>query len=193
MKPHLVVHLSALGFGRALLAAGLGCALSALPMASLSAADPGGTGKLTDKEVAFLEDAGRGNVAEIQLAELALKNGQSPEVKTLALKTIRNRTAANARLSAVAGRNNVGFPPQVTAKEKAFYTRMAQLHGELFDDAYLKHTTLNNADDMAECRKAKGEVKDSRLEAYANRAEPMMEEHHQEAGGVKAEIDKKKK
>ncbi len=156
----------------------------------LNTAKPGGTVKLTDKEVGFVKEAGAGNAAEVKMGELALKNAESQEVKDFAQMMIKDHAAANEDLSVVAKNHNINFPPDAPEKEKALGKKMLDVKGKAFDEAYVKHAVKDHTDDVAEYKKAKSEVKDEKLVEYVAKTTPIIEGHLAEAKKLEASMKK---
>ena len=198
------------------LSAGVGCALALSPVAAraqddtdskkteaskpqptdpveskkgqLNQADPGGTVKLTSKEVAFVKEAGAGNAAEIKMGELALKNADSQDVKDFAQMMIKDHSQANDDLSAVARNHNIDFPPDAPEKEKELGKKMLDVKGAAFDKAYIKHAVADHEKDVAEYKEAKKEVKDKKLVEYVDKTIPVVEGHLKDAKAIEAKM-----
>lgn len=155
---------------------------------ALNQANPGGTVKLTSTEVAFVKEAGAGNAAEVKMAELALKNAESQEVKDFAQMMIKDHTQANEDLAAVAKNHNITFPPDAPAKEKALGKKMLDVKGKAFDKAYVKHAVADHTKDVADYKKAAGEVKDEKLVEYVQKTTPIIEGHLDAAKKLEASM-----
>ena len=178
-----------------MLALGLGCALASLPLAVASAQDSSSTSarttgpvdatksaserpKLSGDEQTFMMKAGAGNAAEVKLAELAEKNGESKGVKDFAQKMITDHTKANKDLAMVAQRQQItDFNPEPSADDKALYEKMSGLKGKEFDDAYIKNAVEDHTKDLADYKQAHNDVSSKDLLAYVNKVEPVVAEH----------------
>ena len=156
----------------------------------LNQADPGGTVKLTSTEVAFIKEAGAGNAAEIKMAELALKNAESQDVKDFAQMMIKDHSEANDDLTVVAKNHNIDFPPDAPEKEKALGKKMLDVKGAAFDKAYMKHAVEDHTQDVADYKKAEKQVKDKKLVEYVNKTTPVIEGHLKMAKEVDAKVKK---
>ena len=206
-------------FTRALwLSASVGCALALLPVAvhaqssdtkkteasqpqptdpveskkgELNQANPGGTTKLTDTEVTFIKEAGAGNAAEVKMAELALKNAESQDVKDFAQMMIKDHSQANDDLAVVARNHNITFPPDAPEKEKELGKKMLDVKGEAFDKAYVMHAVKDHTKDVADYKKAGKEVKDGKLVDYVTKTTPIIEAHLKAAKELEAKMTKK--
>ena len=182
-------------FTRSMLALGLGCTLAALPLGTASAQDssstaPRATGtvdpavpaserpKLTGDEVTFLKTAAGGNAAEVMMAKLALKNGESQGVKEFAHHMIADHGKANMELEALAKRSNVtDFAPTPSAEDKAIYDKLATLKGKAFDEAYIKNAVTDHSKDLDEYKQAHNQVTSKDLLHYVEQTEPIVAGH----------------
>ena len=154
----------------------------------LNQASPGGTVKLTSAEVAFVKEAGAGNAAEVKMAELALKNADSQQVKDFAQMMIKNHTQANEDLAVVAKNHNITFPPDAPEKEKELGKKMLDVKGAAFDKAYVKHAVKDHTKDVAAYKKAAGEIKDEKLVEYVQKTTPIVEAHLDAAKKLEASM-----
>ena len=157
---------------------------STVPKPAVPAAKTGE--KLTGKEKQFLNKAGMGNSAEVMMAELALKNGESQGVKDFAQKMITDHKQANADLAVISETHGLGkFEPMPTSEDKALYAQMTTMKGTSFDTAYIKHAVVDHEKDLKEYKMAKTEVKDPALLAYTDKTEKIVAEHLQMAEELK--------
>ena len=134
--------------------------------------------KLDNKDKQFMNKAGAGNSAEVMMAELALKNGESQGVKDFAQKMITDHKQANADLEEIGKSHGMSnFQPMPSAEDKATYARMTSLTGTAFDTAYAKHAVVDHEKDLKEYKEAKGMVKDKELVAYVDKTTEVVEDH----------------
>lgn len=156
----------------------------------LNKAEPGGAKKLTAKETLLVKTFGAGNAAEVKMAELALKNAESQDVKDFAQMMITDHAKANEQLGEVAKNHNIDFPPDAPEKEKALGKKMLDVKGAAFDKAYVDHAVVDHTEDAAEYKKAKGEVKDAKLVTYVSETTPVVEGHLKMAKELQAKMKK---
>jgi predicted outer membrane protein len=102
----------------------------------------------------FLTKAIEGNLAEVQMGELAQKNGQNADVKSFGQMLQQDHTAANQKAMDVATKLGVNAPSGPNAKQKADYDKMAKLQGGAFDKAFAQHMVMDHKKDIAEYKKA---------------------------------------
>jgi putative membrane protein len=114
-----------------------GTAASALVLSLAAAAD----------EQTFIAQAVQGNLAEIQLSELAVQRADTEHVRKLAQTLRQEHHAMLQRARAVAKSLQVEPPTEPTKEAKGFYDGLAQLSSRQFDAAFLSHmVTLHEAE-----------------------------------------------
>jgi putative membrane protein len=125
----------------------------------------------------FLMDAAKGNNAEIQMAQLAVQNASSPEVRSFAQLMIDHHTAANAQLAELARSMNVTLPTTVAPNHRVILQGLRDLSGTEFDMAYVKQQLGDHAlaRDMYEMNRKN--AKDKALKDYAKQTLPTVEAH----------------
>jgi putative membrane protein len=92
-------------------------------------------------------------VAEVELGQLALQKGTSPQVKQFAQRMVTDHTQANQELMQLAKIQNLDLPTQVDAKHKADMDRLRGMNGTAFDTAHLQHMVQDPQKDVAEFQK----------------------------------------
>lgn len=157
----------------------------------LNQAKAGGAVKLTAKEAECVTMFGSGNVGEIRLAELALKNSENAEVKAYAQMMITAHSKANDELTQVARHHNIDFPPAPPAAAYQMSKTLLDVKGPAFDKAYMGEVVTGHTNDLAAYKKAKGEVKDDLLKKYVDGTEPMVAKHLKEAKEIDAKLTAK--
>jgi putative membrane protein len=128
----------------------------------------------------FITEAIEGNFAEVQLGELAQKNGQSEEVKTYGKMLVTDHSAANEKARPAATGVGVTSPPNgPNAKQKADYDKMAKLKGAAFDKAFAEHMVKDHQKDIGEYQKAS--KKQDAVGQYAQATLPTLQKHLDDA------------
>ena len=80
----------------------------------------------------FIKEAIEGNLAEVQMGQLAQQNGQSQGVKDFGQMLVTDHGQANTKAQSVAQSMNVTPPTQPNAKQKKEYDKMSKLNGAAF-------------------------------------------------------------
>ncbi|HEY9622309.1 MAG TPA: DUF4142 domain-containing protein [Crinalium sp.] len=129
----------------------------------------------------FLTMAIQGNNAEIQTSQLALQRSNNNTVRQYAQRMIQEHTAANRDLTQLANQNRVSIPAAVDPLSRAIATRLSQLSGAEFDQAYMG-TQVNahlKAISLYQTQIQQGQ--NPTLTAFANQLLPAIQDHYQVA------------
>jgi putative membrane protein len=102
---------------------------------------------------AFLKKAIEGNYAEVQMGQLAQKNGQSDGVKNFGQMLSNDHSAANQKAIDAAKSMGVTPPDGPNAKQKADYEKMSKMTGAQFDKQFATHMVADHQKDIAEYKK----------------------------------------
>ena len=167
MQPLQLFHKSA---QRALL-----CAATMLTCAALSAEHH----DKSDKDTAFMKDAAKGGLMEVQMGKLGVEKGQNAEVKQFAQKLIDDHSKANDELKQLAQKKGVTLPTEVDHKAHKMMDRLQNASGADFDKAFARHGVMDHKKDIAKFEKASNEVKDAELKSFIQKTLPTLREHLQ--------------
>ena len=149
----------------------------------------GGTVSATtaaDKE--FVSRAGMAGLAEVQMANLALQNAQSAEVKAFAQRMITDHSTSNAELAQLATVKGLALPTELGGEHKAGLEHLTTLTGGEFDRAYMQHMVADHRATVAVFEKAATEVQDAGVKAFAEKTLPVLREHLSLAQQVSAKV-----
>ena len=127
----------------------------------------------------FIVKAVQGNLAEMQMGQLAQQNGQSQEVKAFGQTLQQDHSAANQtnqKATTVAQQLGVPAPTEPNKKQKADYAKMSRTTGAGFDKAFAQHMVMDHKKDIAEYKKAAG-MKSDPAAAYASETLPTLQTH----------------
>ena len=112
----------------------------------------------------------------MELGQLALQKGTSPQVKQFA-----QRMVTNQELMELAKTQNLDLPTQVDAKHKADMDRLRGMNGTAFDTAYMQHMVQDHQKDVAEFQKQAQSGSDPGLTSFAMKYLPVLQQHLQMA------------
>lgn len=123
----------------------------------------------------FLVDAIQGNLAEIQMGELAEKNGQSGQIINFG-ETLKTQHAdANKKARAAANSLNVTAPTEPSAKQKSDYEELAKLKGPDFDKKFASLMVMDHQQDIEKYNQASR--RQDAAGRYATDALPTLQKH----------------
>jgi putative membrane protein len=124
---------------------------------------------LSAKDKSFIQAAAAGNEYEVEDGKMALKQGQSAEVKKIAARMVSDHTKALNELVALAKKKGIGV---TTGTIKA-----QDLGTKDFDKQYLRLLERDHKKDIAEFEKQAKTGSDSELKSWAAKTLPMMKGH----------------
>jgi putative membrane protein len=128
-------------------------------------------------EQRFMNEAAHGSQAEIQLAQLAQKQGESEQVKSLAQRIEQDHQAASKELEALASRRGVSLPSGPDPKHQAHMDKLSKLQGAAFDRAYTKMMVSEHKKEVSKFQRASNNLMDTDLKAFAAKTLPNLQEH----------------
>ena|SRR5262245_7658452 len=132
----------------------------------------------------FLTEAIEGNLAEVQMGQLAQKLATTQSVRAYGQMLEQDHTVANQKARAAANSMQVKPPTQPNSKQKADYDRLSQLIGIEFDAQFADHMVMDHKEDIQKYEKAA--AMDNPAGAYAKEALPTLRKHEQNAQALKS-------
>jgi putative membrane protein len=132
----------------------------------------------------FIKNAIEGNLAEIQMGELAQKNGNSEGVRSFGQMLQRDHTDANQKAMTVAKDVGVTPPNEPKAKQKAEYDRMSKVTGARFDSEFARMMVADHKKDIREFQKEA--KKNDEAGQFAKETLPTLQKHLETAQSLEA-------
>ena len=125
----------------------------------------------------FLRAATQGSNFEIKAGQLAQSNGSGDDVKQFGQMMVTDHSKLNEDMMPVAQDAGMTPPKGLSAKDKAEYQKLAALHGQAFDNAYI--TTMLK-DHKADLKAFKTEIADGQMQSEkqaAQQGESVIQMH----------------
>ena len=132
---------------------------------------------LSTSDASFMTTATRGGLAEVQLGELAQRNGGSAAVKRFGRQMVADHGRSNQEMAALAQRKEITPPTTMGAEYQATYDDLAKLRGRAFDRAYARAMVADHQEDLRLYRTEAQDGTDPDVKAFAARHVPALEEH----------------
>jgi putative membrane protein len=127
----------------------------------------------------FLKEAMEGNLAEVQMGQLAQKNGKSDGVRSFGQMLQKDHSDANQKATIVAQQMGMTPPTEPNSKQKAMYDKMSKLSGDNFDREFAKEMVPDHKKDIKEFEKAA--KKNDAAGSFAKETLPTLQKHLQAA------------
>ncbi len=148
---------------------------------------------VTGGDLAFMNDAAPGGLAEVELGRLAVKQAASKEVKQFAERMIADHSKAGEELKQLAQQKKVMLPQEVNPKHKEIMETLSKLKGADFDREYVKAMVADHEKDVTAFESvAKGAV-DADVKAFAAKTLPTLKLHLQMIQDIAAKMGEKPK
>jgi putative membrane protein len=137
-----------------------------------------GAAALADSpDASFLKSAAEGGISEVELGQLAQQKASNPAVKNFGAMMVKDHTAANDKLKALAASEQVSLPDSPSLMQKASKTKLDMLSGDSFDKSYVKDMIDDHKDDIKEFQKEITDGKDPQAKAFASATLPTLQMH----------------
>ena len=125
----------------------------------------------------FLKNAAQGGMAEVQLGQLAEKNGSSEAVKQFGRRMVTDHTRMGDEVKSLAATKNVTLPATLNSKDQALYKSLSAKTGSDFDRAYITAMVKDHNHDIAAFQQEANSGSDPDIKSIAARALPTLQEH----------------
>jgi putative membrane protein len=120
--------------------------------------------------------------AEIELGEMALKNTQDEGVRKYAERMVKDHSAADKKLKAIAAKENLQLPQSLDPEHQALKTKLQSLKGEEFDRAYVNAMAKGHDKAVALFESASQQPQmPGELKQFAASTLPTLEQHQEMA------------
>ena len=159
--------------------------LAAMPALAQEAAKSSTAKRAND---AFVLNAAKDGMAEVELGKLGVEKASRDEVKKFAQRMADDHSKANDELKSLAEKKAITLPTSVDAKHKATQDRLAKLSGAAFDRAYMQDMVSGHRKAVAAFRTESKSGKDADVKAWAAKTLPTLEEHLKQAQNTAKDV-----
>jgi putative membrane protein len=133
----------------------------------------------------FVSETMQGNLAEVQLAQLAQQKSQSQDVKQFAQKLANDHSQMNQKwFEPVAKQLNVSEPKGPSKKDKKLMAKLEGLSGDEFDKEYITAMVKDHQDDLKKFKQEADGSQDPTLKQIAQQGSTVISQHLQLAEQV---------
>lgn len=139
-----------------------------LPMVAFAASNP---------DASFYKNAAEGGIAEVNAGRLAQDKGNSQQVKDFGAMMVKDHSAANEKLQALASSKNVTLPTSASVAQMATKAKLDVLSGGMFDKSYVKGQISAHRQTIALFRKEISSGQDADAKAFAVATLPTVRAH----------------
>jgi putative membrane protein len=133
----------------------------------------------------FILAAAQGGMTEVELGELAATNGMRDDVKNFGQMMVKDHTAINDDLKALAAQKGVTLPDSLDAKHQAMVDKLTALTGSEFDDAYITGMIKAHKKDAKAFKAEAAATTDADIKSFLDKSIPVVEAHLQHIKAMK--------
>ena len=137
----------------------------------------GGAAAQDDAVSKFLEDAVRGNVAEIKMGELAQQRGQSEATRQFGEKLVEDHSEGAKDTAELAKELNVIPPAMPSAEQTQKHDALARLSGAEFDREFAAEMVKAHQETIAKYEAQAARSVEPKVAEYAEERLPTLREH----------------
>jgi putative membrane protein len=153
--------------------------LAVVPLAAMAAN--------SSPDESFYKAAAEGGMAEVELGNLAQQKSSNQSVKDFGAMMVKDHSAANDKLKAVAQTKGISLPTSPSAGQMATKAKLEVLSGNTFDKSYVKGMIKDHEEDIAEFKKEAASGQDPDAEAFAAATLPTLQAHLKKIKSIAAD------
>jgi putative membrane protein len=138
----------------------------------------------SDDDKKFLKDSAQDNLAEIKLAQLAVKTSKNPIVTNFAQKMITDHHALLAGAKPVAAKAGVTPPTSPGLGANAEYAKLKVLSGDTFDKSYIKTMVSDHHEDLDKVKAEHDSTQNDSMKKLTAHATTVIAGHTEMIDGI---------
>ncbi len=143
---------------------------------------------LTASDTRFVQTQLENNLAEIDMAQVALQRSQDQNVRNFAQKMITDHTAANGTLMPIAQGQEIGMPTAVSPKHQQMLDQLSQLNGVAFDTNYINMMIAGHEEVLGQMNEQLTNGQSQVINVWVQNTRPVVIQHEQIAEQIKANL-----
>lgn len=144
---------------------------------------------VSKKDREFLNKAAAGGLYEVEAGKLAESKGTGAEVKSYGAMLIKDHSAANEELKALASSKGVQVPAALPADKQSRLEKISKAKN--FDREFVDEVGLDDhKKDISLFEKASKDADDSDVKAFASKTLPTLKAHREHAQSLKSAVKK---
>lgn len=145
---------------------------------------------LSEDDQGFMRKAGESGMLEIQASELAAQKSQHPEVTRYAEMMIKDHTAVDKELKALAESKGFTLPIELEGDKRDLIENLRQLEGPSFDEEYAEEVAVDAHEDAVDLfEDAADDADDPDVKAFAAKHLPALKKHLEMGERLKDAVD----
>ena len=135
----------------------------------------------------FYKNAAEGGIFEVDAGKLAQDKGNSQQVKDFGAMMVKDHSAANEKLKALAATKNIDLPTSASVGQIATKAKLNVLSGDTFDNSYITSQLKAHRATIALFRKEIDSGQDADAKAFASATLPTLRAHMKAIDAIAAD------
>jgi putative membrane protein len=156
----------------------MGAAVGGTSAATLGSHDTG----------AFVDNAGQGNMYEIEAAKIAEQKSKSADVKAFAKMMVADHTALQAEMAPLIAKAGKTAPTDLDQRRKGFLDNLKAADAKDFDKTYIDQQVAAHDETLTLMKGYADNGDDAGLKAAAAKTAPKVQAHLDKAKAIKAKL-----
>jgi putative membrane protein len=128
-------------------------------------------------DASFYKNAAEGGISEVDAGNLATTKGNSQAVKDFGAMMVKDHSAANDKLKALAATKGVDLPSSASVMQTGTKAKLDVLSGDTFDKSYIKSQVKAHRETIALFKKEIDSGQDADAKAFATSTLPTLRAH----------------
>ena len=135
---------------------------------------------LNDKDKAFIQDAAKDGMMEVEMGKMGQKQAKNAEVKKFATRMVTDHSKANTELKALAKKKGVTLDSASPTEHK--------MDDATFDKDYMDQMVKDHEKDVKEFEEEAKDGSDADVKAWANKTLPTLKKHLELAKEIQGKL-----
>jgi len=128
-------------------------------------------------DASFYKTLAQGGIAEVEAGKLAQQKGADPKVKDFGAMMVKDHSAANEQLKALAAGKGIDLPGSSSTSQMAAKAKLEVLSGGTFDKSYVEDQVKAHRETVELLKKEIATGQDPDAKAFAQNVLRTVESH----------------
>ena len=137
----------------------------------------------------FVQDAVKGNRAEVTLGKMVASKTKDPNVKQFAQMMVKDHTAARGQLEQLAKQKNIDVPEGIPDDAQQLQSKLQSATGKEFDKKYMDGMVQDHQKDVQEFQDQSQNAKDPAVKQLATELLPKLQQHLDKAQQIDSKLN----
>jgi putative membrane protein len=143
----------------------------------------------TNPDQDFIDNAAKGNRAEITLGKMVAAKTKDPSVKQFAQMMVKDHTDALNKLQKVAQSKNITLPDGLPDDAKDLQSKLSNDTGKQLDKDYMDGMVQDHQKDVQEFQDATQKLQDPEIKQWATSTLPTLQKHLAKAQQIDSKVN----